>query len=273
MNKMDKKDKNYVFYDLETNGLDYYTTGILQISILNDKDNILLDQYVYPFDNRIDCTDIHNIDQKKLIDNNAISTKDLCTLIKNIIRKEYDREDVYFIAYNNFGYDQIILENNFKISDIRIPSNWYFVDLFPIIKDIYTDIKPNYKLKTVYEFLFNNIDEKINFHSALDDTRCVLKIFKIIKDKEEIIKKYTRSLLSNNEIFNFPITSFYGYHKSMNFENKGINTIGDMFEIFKLNDKNMDKFVRHLQTKLNVYSLFYINNIIKQINIINYLII
>ena len=32
-----EKEKNYVFYDLETNGLDYYTTGIMQMTILDIK--------------------------------------------------------------------------------------------------------------------------------------------------------------------------------------------------------------------------------------------
>jgi hypothetical protein len=31
---MSENNKNYVFYDLETNGLDYYSTGILQMTML-----------------------------------------------------------------------------------------------------------------------------------------------------------------------------------------------------------------------------------------------
>ena len=46
--------KNYIFYDLETNGLDYYTTGIMQISMLDFNGNLILNQYVYPYDKRID---------------------------------------------------------------------------------------------------------------------------------------------------------------------------------------------------------------------------
>ena len=37
--------KNYVFYDLETNGLDYYTTGIMQISMIDVDGYVLLNQY------------------------------------------------------------------------------------------------------------------------------------------------------------------------------------------------------------------------------------
>ena len=125
--------KNYIFYDLETNGLNYYTTCIMQITLLDYNSNIIINKYVYPFDNRIEGENIHNINSKVLSDNNAITTIEMCILIKNKIREIFDREDVYFIAYNNFGYDQVILENNFKISNIKMPFNWYFIDVYPMI--------------------------------------------------------------------------------------------------------------------------------------------
>lgn len=109
-------------------------------------------------------------------------------------------------------------------------------------------------------FFYNKI-------GVLNVKRC-----KSIESNENIIRKYTRSLLSSNSIMNSPISSLYGYHKSMRFEMNGINTIGDMYEIFKLNDMDIHKFVYYLRMKLNVYSTFYINNIIKQINVINYFI-
>jgi len=34
--------KHYIFYDLETNGLDYYTTGIMQITMMDINGNVLL---------------------------------------------------------------------------------------------------------------------------------------------------------------------------------------------------------------------------------------
>ena len=83
--------KNYVFYDLETNGLDYYTTGIMQITMLDIDGNILLNQYTYPYDNRIDGTAIHGIDKEKLEYNNAVSTSELFILMKNILRAKYNR--------------------------------------------------------------------------------------------------------------------------------------------------------------------------------------
>jgi DNA polymerase III epsilon subunit-like protein len=96
---MNFRDKNYVFYDLETNGLDYYTTAIMQITMLDINSNIILNQYVYPYNNKIEGTNIHGIDEQKLIDNNAIKTSDLCVLIKKLIRDTYGRNEIYLIAY------------------------------------------------------------------------------------------------------------------------------------------------------------------------------
>ena len=262
--------KNYIFYDLETNGLDYYTTGIMQITMIDINKIVLLNQYCIPFDGRIDGTHIHGIDEKKLIDNNAIQTIDLCMLIKNIVRSIYDREDVYLIAYNNFGYDQIILENNYKKCNIKLPNNWYFIDLFPMVKEIYPNIKPNYKLKTVYEFLYGN-NEQINYHCSLQDTLCLYEIYKKIENNESVFRKYTRSLLQSDKINNSPISALNGTHSSMLFEMKNIYTIGDMYNIYKMYNFNNEEFQNHLKTKLFIYSNYYINNMIKQLSVINYL--
>lgn len=261
---------NYIFFDLETNGLDYYTTGIMQITMLDINGNVMLNQYVYPFDKRIDASHIHGITEEKLIDNNAISTIELCELIKKIIREKFNRETVYFIGYNNFGYDQIILENNFKIVNIKMPNNWLFIDIYPIIKELYPVMKPNYKLCTVFENLCGK-DNTVNFHCALADTQCLYKVYKKIENNDEIFKKYTRPPLHNIEIMDTLFNTMQGYSKSINFEGKNINTIGDMYNIYKACFFNNDCFELYLRNKLNIYSNFYVNNIKKQLNIIHHL--
>jgi DNA polymerase III epsilon subunit-like protein len=262
--------RNYIFYDLETNGLDYYTTGILQMTMIDYNGNVLLNQYAYPFDNRIEGFDIHGIDENKLIQNKAISNIDLCALIKKIIREKHGRNDIYFIAYNNFGYDQIILENNFKKCNIKIPDNWYFIDMYPIIKEIYKNIKPNYKLMSVYQYLFG-IDENINYHCALADTQCLYKIFKHIEnemEKRSIFIKYTRGLLSNEKILKSPLCTLNGYAESMFFEAKSIYNIGDLYKVLVLLNYNIDDFTDYLETCLGIYNRFYRINLVKQIDAI-----
>jgi len=261
---------NYIFFDLETNGLDYYTTGIMQITMLDINGIVILNQYVYPFDNRIDASHIHGITAEKLSNNNAITTLELCELIKKIIREKFNRETVYFIGYNSFGYDQIILENNFKISNIKIPNNWLFIDIYPIIKELYQNMKPNYKLCTVFENLCGK-DDSVNFHCALADTQCLYKVYKKIENNESILKKYTRPTLQSSEIMESPLNTMQGYNKSINFEGKNINSIGDMYNIYKVCNFNDDCFELYLRNKLNIYSNFYVNNIKKQLNIIHHL--
>ena len=263
--------KNIIFYDLETNGLDYYTTGIMQICILDLDGNTILNQYTYPFDRRIDATEIHGIDEKKLIDNNAITTYDLCIKVKTIIRNLFNREDVYLISYNNFGFDQVILENNFKLCKLKIPDNWYFIDVFPIIKELYPNIKPNYKLANIYKNLCNN-EDIINYHCALADTKCLYEIFKKINTNNNcIIDKYTRTSSFNNNILDSPISSLYGYNNIFSFEKKGIFLIGDIYKIFKESNNDNTILESFLKNKIGIYSIFYIQNLVKQINFIYYI--
>jgi DNA polymerase III alpha subunit (gram-positive type) len=265
--------KHYIFYDLETNGLDYYTTGIMQISMIDTRGNVLLNQYAYPFNNKIEGTEIHGIDKQKLEYNNAINAQDLCVLIKNRLRENYGRDDVYLIAYNNFGYDQIILENNFKVCNIKVPNNWYFVDLCPIIKELYPNIKPNYKLGTIFANICGN-DDIVNFHCALADTQCMYKIFKNIENipglYDYLFPKYTRALLQSDDINRSPISTLNGYNKNINFEMKNIYTIGDLYDVYMGCYYDNKDFEVLLRNKFNMYSNYYISNIIKQMEVIRY---
>jgi DNA polymerase III epsilon subunit-like protein len=264
---------NYIFYDLETNGLDYYTTGIMQITILDTYGEIILNEYIYPFDKRISCSDIHGIDEKKLVENNALQTYDLCLLMTDILNKKYGQENIYFVAYNNFGYDQIILENNFKHVGVETPNNWFFIDIFPLIKDLYPKIKPNFKLKTIFENICGK-DDTITFHSSLHDTQCLYKLFKKLYENnildDILIQNYTRPLLKDSSILKAPIRTLFGYNKSFKLEKKNFKTIGDIYNIFEQYEYNNKIFEKYIRNDLNIYSDFYINNILKQINVIKY---
>ena len=114
----------------------------------------------------------------------------------------------------------------------------------------------------------------INYHCALGDTTCLYRIFEKIKNIhhiDNIINKYTRAELQNSNILDSPISSLNGYHKSINFESKGYVKIGDIYLIFKNNNYDNIKFEEYLRNKLNMYSDFYIKNLIKNINVIHYL--
>jgi len=265
--------ENILFYDLETNGLDFDTTGIMQLTLLDKNGNILLNEYVYPFDNRIACSEIHGIDESKLINNNAITTMNVLNKMKNVIRQRFNNNiynrgnKIYLAAYNNFGYDQNILENNFKICNIDMPENWYFVDLFPIIKEFFPDMKPNHKLKTVYENLFG-VNDQLQFHCALTDTKCLYEIYNLMKDAKYLLEKYTRPGIRREEYFLTGINTLTAYNRFMKLESNNIYTVGDLYEIYKNCEYDNARFENYLRNSIGIYSNFFINNAKKQVDII-----
>ena len=259
--------KNYIIYDLETNGLDLQKSAIMQITILDNQSDILMNEYVYPYDNNIQGTEIHGIDEHILKNKRAITLLNMCVKIKEILRHKFYRDDIYWVAYNNFGFDQLILESNFRISNIKIPTNWYFIDLFPLIKELYPSIKPNYKLKTVYETLINS-NNNITFHSSLEDTKCLYQIFNKVFQYEKLFDKYTRSLMSSNLILNYPLTTLNGYNEKMRLDRLNIHNIGDLVHIYKTMNYDNQQMYNFLNIQCNIYVTFYVNNIIKQLDII-----
>ena len=259
--------KKYIIYDLETNGLDLQKSAIMQITILDNQSNILMNEYVYPYDNNVIGKEIHGIDEDTLKNNYAITLLNMCVKIKEILRHKFYRDDIYWVAYNNFGFDQLILESNFRISNIKIPTNWFFIDLFPLMKEVYPGLKPNYKLKSVYEELIG-VNNNLNYHSSLTDTLCLLEIFDKLFIHEKKFIKYTRSLIRGNLIYQYPLTTLSGYHYKMTLERMNINNIGDLCEIYKKMNFNKDLFFNFLKNQCNIYIDFYARNITKQIDMI-----
>ncbi len=147
------------FYDFETNGINPLTCAALQLAIMNQEGDVLKNQYIYPYDDKIAATEIHGIDENKLKENNALKSDDFFNDLIEWVKNIYPEKNIYWIAYNNFGYDQIVLENHLKRVNKKVPENWYFLDLYPMIKEFFQNIKPNFKLKTVYEYLCPNSEQ------------------------------------------------------------------------------------------------------------------
>ena len=261
--------KNYILYDLETNGLDVLKCAIMQITIINCSYHILMNKYVYPYNNLIEGTEIHGIDEKTLQNNNAINTTEMCISIKNILRQNFEREDIYWIAYNNFGFDQLVFENNFKHMNIKMPSNWYFIDFYPLIRELYPKMQPNYKLKSVFEYLIKP-NQEIQYHSSLDDTKCLSDIFhKLIElNHENMFEKYTRCSLQNQKILQYPLTALYGYHYKMCFEKLNIHNINDLITFYKKMNFDKQQMFNFLKIQCNIYIPYLAKNIIQQLDMI-----
>ena len=272
-----------VFFDTETTGLSRENCSIqpaiMQIVIFNEFGESIFSQYVIPYDGIVAGTFIHGISQETLDTNNALTMRDTAEAIKTMLRSKYGRTRINWVAYNAFGFDQSVLEANFKVVGIKIPNNWYFSDLLPIVKELYPDMKPNFKLGTVYRVL-NNVSEedynKLELHNADTDVMCLYSIYlKCGQDFPDNFRRlfriYTRPLLSNPEILDSHISVLNGYHPKIPFERFGFTKVGDFMRIFKNDVVKCD--VPLFKTELSNIGLkcngFIINNIVSNINSIN----
>ncbi len=272
-----------VFFDTETNGLPTENgaiqPAIMQIVIFDEEGKSIFSKYVIPYDGSVSGTFIHGISQTTLDTNNALTMRATAELIKTTLRTKYGRSRINWIAYNTFGFDQSVLEANFKAVNIKMPNNWYFTDLLPIVKVCYPDFKPNFKLGTVYRVL-NNVSEqdynKLELHNADTDVMCLHAIYlKMFQENPEnfkrLIRKYTRPLLSNPEILESHISVIYGYHSNIPFERFGFTKVGDFMKVFRSDAVKCD--VGAFKTELSNMGLkcsgFITNNISSNINSIN----
>jgi DNA polymerase III epsilon subunit-like protein len=243
----------YLFYDFETNGLDAKNCGILQMAVMTEDEKVLFNQYTYPYDGKIDAVEIHGIDQKKLIENNAIPTYDFLKSLKECIRMQYgDDKPIYWIAYNNFGYDQIVMESHFKRMDEEVPLNWYFGDLYPLMKEHFPKLQ-NHKLKTVYEHIESSSDA-ISYHCALADTQCLTKMMKYVKTnglEDSLHQKYMRGSFHHPTILKSPIGTIGGGGIIPILQQKGIHQVEDLYKMYleKGEEGTKDYFAKTLRLK------------------------
>ncbi len=262
--------QNIIFYDLETNGVKpFYKSAIMQISFKNIDETINQNIYVYPYDNIIGATEIHNIDAETLSKNNAQKCDKMLNDLLALFSKS--NETYYFVAYNNFGFDQNVLERHFKIFGLKVPENWLFIDILPYIQDKYQHIRQNggYKLSNVYDIMCKKEGEIINFHNAQDDVYCLGEIYKKLDLNESKIKAYIRGGYTNNEILNAPISSLNGYAPFLKFVKNGIKSINDLYLYYIKLDKNMELFRLYLKQTIGIYSEMYLNKICEQIIILD----
>jgi DNA polymerase III epsilon subunit-like protein len=243
----------------------------MQIVIFDTHGESIFSKYVIPYDGVVAGTQIHGISQTTLDTNNALHMRETAEAIKTMLRNKYGRSIINWVAYNTFGFDQSVLEANFKAVGIKIPNNWYFSDLLPIVKELYPGM-PKYKLEFIYQFLNDVSDEdynKLELHNADTDVMCLHSIYlKISQDFPEIFHKlfriYTRPLLSNPEILDSHISVLNGYYSKIPFERFGFTKVRDFVKVFKSDVVKCD--VPLFKTELSNIGLkcsgFIINNIV-----------
>lgn len=263
------------FYDFETNGIKPITCAAMQIAIIDNNGDILKNQYILPYDGIIAASEIHGIDENKLKENNAMNADAFFGELIDWVDTLHPNKNIYWVAYNNFGYDQIVMEAHLRRIDKKVPDNWYFIDMFPFVKEYFQDIKPNYKLKTVYESLVIN-KEPVQYHCALADSICLYHIYNRFVElgvNDILLQRFGRCALSSNNIFICPITTLGGYMYKLNsfYVKNKITTIGKLYNIYTGYNFMNDPMNYHLKNIFYIKSDFHNKNLIEQLNIINFL--
>lgn len=163
---------NFVFYDLETTSLDTYQARILEIAACHADGQQFFHSYVqYPHE--IPNSEIHGITQEVLQKNGARILSQVIVDLETWIAQRYQNRPVYLVAYNNLGYDKLVLECNYKKLDRPMPKNWYFMDPYPQFKELIS--LSSYRLTNVYQHYFKR--ELVGAHGAIADTRALYQVY------------------------------------------------------------------------------------------------
>jgi hypothetical protein len=94
-----------------------------------------------------------------------------------------------------------------------------------------------------------------------------------MKKNEDIFKKYTRPLIQSPLFDIMPVHSFSFYHPTMKdkLDASNLSTIGDLLDIFSKKSNNMEETEMYIRNTIGIYSNFYVNQLMKQLNIISHL--
>lgn len=259
--------RSVLIFDTETNGLfsknGLGNVSIMQLTIIDaSTGEMIFNEYIYPFAGDISGFEFHKINAQKLKDENALTLRDALLKLRDVVQGRYGRKaEILLLAYNCFGFDQAILESNFKMVGMRMPLNWHFMDLYPFIKYKFPKQKfpsfHNHQLATIYFNLLNtNQDEaQINFHTSDADTHCLLAIFEAVQVFGDEIWTHVRPRFDSGQFLTTPLKNALGaYSPWMRFEQHGIHNIGDLYSQFLNLGCSKEALKRYIQTELDVWS-------------------
>ena len=231
---------NICYFDLESTGLCTWTSKILQIAAICNKDNETFDSYVMtPNDFVIKNSHIHHITKETLIETKAPPIDTVIRRFIDWIHSIFGDEIVYLIAHNNFGYDQLLFESQCSQNEIDIPENWRFYDSLYQFRKYNSEIGyGNYALGKLHAKYIGGAPDG-EFHNALTDVK-VLK---------EIHEKLTCSVFKKNAIYKDIIeTECKKATANIDWQNEPLDTI----------IHNNEKVVQHINSKgfKTVHDLF-----------------
>lgn len=210
-----------VFYDLETTDLDIFTAKIVEFAFICD--DKILHEYVNPTV-PIHNSEIHGITDEKV--KNKSSFKEIIFKINKFIPSK-----AILIAHNGNNYDQLVLEQEYKRANMKMPKNWVFFDTIPICHKM-LPYQRSYKLGYLHELIFHKkIDKE---HTALEDTKALMKLYYYLKPTDSEFKLYTKK------------QTIYTKSKDILLKYKGDDIIND----YNNNKLDLTKYSKWYQDKI-----------------------
>lgn len=172
-------DFEYIIFDLETTGLNVEKEYIVEIAALAVSSGERFHCYVMPPGRgKIGGTDFHGLTRDILRGKAAKGTKAaLADFLGWVYRTAYTGKPLCFVAHNNFGYDQLILENEYVRNRMEM-INCFYADSCPFFKGM--GKFENGKLSTIYETLFGEKFE--NAHTASADVDALYACLQTVPD-------------------------------------------------------------------------------------------
>ena len=165
-----------IFYDLETTGLES-NSKIIEIAAYREDTNTYFHQLVNPgVKIPPESSKIH-----KITDSDVTSMPKI-----NKVLLEFNEfckgENIILVAHNNDGFDKIILQNEYKLSEVSIPS-WDYLDTLKVSRTILPDL-PSHKLDNLKDYYNIHIGDS---HLALDDVANMYQVYQRLKgDKTDL---------------------------------------------------------------------------------------
>lgn len=188
--------KNLIFVDIETTGLDPISNGIVQISMLFEKDGEVIDIY----DSNVDCTtytrdvavnqialDINGIKIDEI--ESFLSVQEVVAEISAKIYKNYGKTKVKLCGYNNTSFDKYFIEEMYKQTAWDYDNFFHYkqIDVFEMVKGLqYLGLLPqtfNQRLETILEeYKLATIEDiKAKAHNSLWDVHMTRELFYYIQ--------------------------------------------------------------------------------------------
>lgn len=284
-----EKEQVLIFFDLETNGKrPFYQSAIMQLGLYDTQNNgpdgaitrsAIQNIYVRPYDGIVGATEIHSISAETLDKENAITSAQMLEHLVSTYPASSKKEYI-FLAFNNFGFDQNVLEHHFHHHGMKVPGNWIFADIFPYISQYYPQLRADggYKLENCYKKICcgtGDAEDEINFHTATDDVLCLARLYyQVIKtatEKKRFQGAFMRGSYTMGTIVQSPVSTIAGYANFFKLEEKGMAKVGDLYAKFVELEGSADAFRKFIKEKMRIYSTFYQGKIVEQFEIIHHL--